>query len=144
MRFHHPALLSGAEYNPLKLNQFARLWTPRDVPRSSAGAHTCAAMYWRPPCVPFSRKREKRPPAAGEGLAAVLRTCMLVCHLLGQILVAPLLERLGEGGDNRVGNCWLQYHNEAHLSQYTKRLQIFLIHEKYVLYLSIDKHRNTV
>ena len=51
---------------PWLLANFRGFEPPEHVPRTSARAHTCAVVFGRTPCVPWSRWYEKRPAAGGE------------------------------------------------------------------------------
>ena len=46
---------------PCLLARFRDFERPEHAPRSPAGTHTCTVVYRRPPCVPRSRERKKRP-----------------------------------------------------------------------------------
>ena len=49
---------------------------PEHVSRSPAETHSWAVVYTRPPCVPRSRERKKRPAAGGEKLDDVQKRCV--------------------------------------------------------------------
>ena len=53
--------LAGCKAIPRLLARFRDFERPEHAPRSPAGTHTCTVVYRRPPCVPRSRERKKRP-----------------------------------------------------------------------------------
>ena len=56
--------LGGRKRIPWLLATFREIETPEHVPRTSARAHTCTAVFTRASCMPRNREHEKR--SAGE------------------------------------------------------------------------------
>ena len=56
--------LGGRKRVPWLLATFRDFESPEYVPRTSARAHMCTAVFMRAPCVPRNREHEKR--SAGE------------------------------------------------------------------------------
>ena len=69
---------------------------PERAPRSPAGTHACTVVYRRPPCVPHSRERQKRPAAGRAAHANVYKKFIsymyiVVRHSRGSFIAYPLL-----------------------------------------------------
>ena len=84
--FHGSAWLGGAERNPLRKNQLARLWTPRARVTEPGGVQTCAVVYPRAPRMHRCRERQKRLTAAGQELAIAQKGLFLHVQKLVEII----------------------------------------------------------
>lgn len=62
--------LAGRNTSPCILAKIRNFKGPEYALRTLAGAHICAAVYRRPPCLPRSRKRERRLAARTEKVCA--------------------------------------------------------------------------
>ena len=69
--------------NKASLRDFER---PGHAPWSPAGARTCTVVYTRPPCVPRSREREKRPAAGREKLDHAPKSACHTCTSCGSVV----------------------------------------------------------
>ena len=77
--------LAGRKAIPRLLARFRDFERPEHAPRSPAGTQTCAVVYRRPPCVPRSRDREKRPTAGRENFCIPQKRCIWFVHTPGII-----------------------------------------------------------